>query len=66
MLSHDENEKDIVEIPKTSLRKLDVRPVSTIDEVLELALTKMPKTLPAAIEAKKDTSSNARDGVTTH
>ena len=66
VLIPDENEKDLVDIPKVILRKLDVHPVSTIDEALELALTKMPKPLPAAIEAKKDASNKARDGVTTH
>ncbi len=40
-----ENEKDLVEIPKNILSKLDVRPVRWIDEVLELALTKMPAPL---------------------
>ena len=66
VLIPEENEKDLVDIPKTILRKLEVHPVSTIDEVLELALTRMPKPLPAAIEAKKDASSNTGDGVTTH
>ena len=66
VLIPDENEKDLVDIPKVILRKLDVHPVSNIDEVLELALTKMPKPLPAAIESKKDASSDAGDGVTTH
>ena len=66
VLIPDENEKDLVDIPKVILRKLDVHPVSNIDEVLELALTKMPKPLPAAIKSKKDASSDAGDGVTTH
>ena len=38
-----DNEKDLVEIPRNIIRKLDVRPVSTVDEVLNLALTEMPK-----------------------
>jgi ATP-dependent Lon protease len=37
-----ENEKDLVEIPKNILSKLDVKPVRWIEEVLELALTEMP------------------------
>jgi len=37
-----ENEKDLVEIPKNILSKLDIKPVRWIDEVLELALTEMP------------------------
>jgi len=66
VLIPDENEKDLVEIPKAILRKLDVHPVSTIDDVLELALTEMPEPLPAAIEAKKDAPGEAGDVVTTH
>ncbi len=66
VLIPEENEKDLVEIPKVILRKLDVHPVSTIDDVLELALTEMPKPLPAAIETKKDASGKAGDAVTTH
>jgi len=38
-----ENEKDLVEIPKNILSKLEVKPVRWIDEVLELALTEMPE-----------------------
>ena len=37
-----ENEKDLVEIPKNILSKLDIKPVRWIEEVLELALTEMP------------------------
>jgi ATP-dependent Lon protease len=40
-----ENEKDLVEIPKNILTKLDVKPVRWIDEVLELALIEMPDPL---------------------
>jgi ATP-dependent Lon protease len=66
VLIPEENEKDLVEISKVILRKLDVHPVSTVDQVLELALTEMPKPLPAAIEGKKDESGKAGDVVTTH
>ncbi len=41
-----QNEKDLVEIPKQSLRQLKMYPVTTMDEVLEHALT------PAAIIEK--------------
>ncbi|MGD9020813.1 MAG: endopeptidase La, partial [Lysobacterales bacterium] len=47
-----ENEKDLADIPKNILRKLDIRPVSTVDEVLEVALVEMPEAVPQAIEAK--------------
>jgi len=66
VLIPEENEKDLVEISKVILRKLDVHPVSTVDQVLELALTEMPKPLPAAIESKKDEAGKAGDVVTTH
>jgi ATP-dependent Lon protease len=44
-----ENEKDLADIPKNILRKLDIRPVSTIDEVLEIALVEYPVPIPAAV-----------------
>ena len=47
--------------------KLEVRAVSTIDQVLELALTDVPKPLPAvAIEAKKPAEGEAASATTTH
>ncbi len=67
VLIPEENEKDLVDIPKAILRKLEVLPVSTIDDVLKLALTEMPKPLPvAAAQAKKDTLDKAEEIVTTH
>jgi ATP-dependent Lon protease len=39
----EENEKDLVEIPKNIKSKLDIRPVRWIDEVLEIALVEMPE-----------------------
>jgi ATP-dependent Lon protease len=39
----EENEKDLVEIPKNIKSRLDIRPVRWIDEVLEIALTEMPE-----------------------
>jgi ATP-dependent Lon protease len=44
-----ENEKDLADIPKNILRKLDIRPVTTIDEVLEIALVEFPVPLPDAV-----------------
>ena len=38
-----DNEKDLVEIPKNIKDKLDIIPVKWIDEVLEIALEKMPE-----------------------
>jgi ATP-dependent Lon protease len=67
VLIPDENEKDLVDMPKAIMKKLEVRPVSTIDEVLENALVEMPTPLPAsAIESKKSAEGDAADAVTTH
>ncbi|MDT8453287.1 MAG: endopeptidase La [Gammaproteobacteria bacterium] len=44
IIPHD-NEKDLVEIPKNILSKLDVKPVRWIDEVLEIALEEVPTPL---------------------
>jgi ATP-dependent Lon protease len=66
VLIPDENEKDLAEIPKAILRKLEVKAVSTIDEVLQLALTDSPKPLPAPIEPKKSAESKKESTVTTH
>lgn len=40
-----ENEKDLVEIPKNIKQKIEIIPVRWIDEVLQLALVKMPEPL---------------------
>jgi ATP-dependent Lon protease len=44
-----ENEKDLADIPKNILRKLDIRPVTTIDEVLEIALVEFPAPPPGTV-----------------
>jgi len=62
----EENEKDLVEIPKVILKKLEIHPVATIDEVLKLALLEMPEPLPTAIESKKTEAAKTEDAVTTH
>lgn len=61
-----ENEKDLAEIPKNILRKLKIHPVSTIDEVLEIALVEKPQPLPAAVEAKASLADVAEKGVRPH
>jgi ATP-dependent Lon protease len=45
VLIPEENEKDLVDIPKNIQAKLDIRPVRWIDEVLSLALVHAPKPL---------------------
>jgi ATP-dependent Lon protease len=56
VLIPEENRKDLVEIPKNVIGKLDIRPVRWIDEVLEVALASRPQPLaevpPVAHEAK--------------
>ncbi len=66
VLIPEENEKDLVEIPKAILKKLDIRPVSTIDQVLEYALTSMPQPLPAKVESEKLTRKEVENAVLTH
>ncbi|MEJ8566852.1 endopeptidase La [Elongatibacter sediminis] len=66
VLIPEENEKDLVEIPKAVLNKLEIHPVSTVDEVLKLALTEMPKPLPAALEADKPGRAKGEKAVLTH
>ena len=48
-----DNEKDLSEIPKNIKQKLEIIPVQWIDEVLEVALVKMPEPLgdPAVVGA---------------
>jgi ATP-dependent Lon protease len=57
----EENEKDLVDIPKNIKAKLDIRPVRWIDEVLEIALTHMPEPL-AGESAPKVTAASKRGG----
>jgi len=47
-----ENEKDLADIPKNILRKLDIHPVTVIDEVLKIALVEMPKPVPDSVKTK--------------
>jgi ATP-dependent Lon protease len=54
VLIPDENVKDLAEIPDKIKSKLEIKPVKRIDEVLELALQRLPEpraeTTPAAVE----------------
>jgi ATP-dependent Lon protease len=45
VLIPEENRKDLVEMPKNIMAKLDIKPVRWIDQVLELALLKLPTPL---------------------
>lgn len=46
MIIPKENEKDLAEIPESARKKLEIVPVATIDEVLRIALQRMPEPLP--------------------
>lgn len=52
-----DNEKDLAEVPETVKKSLEIRPVKWIDEVLSLALERMPEPLPDA--ADEDEGENA-------
>ena len=38
-----ENKKDLIEVPKTILKSMEIIPVKNVDEVLKVALTKQLK-----------------------
>jgi ATP-dependent Lon protease len=66
-----ENEKDLVEIPKNIKSRLDIRPVRWIDEVLEIALAEMPEsahtgTEPGAADKAKGKGTSRRREVHHH
>ena len=56
----------LADIPKVILKKLEIHPVSNVDEVLKLALTRMPE--PLAVVPPSEKAKPAKDGdlVTTH
>lgn len=56
-----ENEKDLAEIPQRIKKGLEIRPVQWIDEVLELALERLPeaKNGQGSAPGKPDSSENA-------
>ena len=53
-----ENEKDLADIPKTVLEKLEIKPVQWIDDVLAIALQSMPAPLDKG--AKSETTSRGK------
>ncbi len=62
-----ENEKDLAEIPKNVLRKLEILPVEWIDEVLELALTRSPcEPQPVADDDRAAVQSNSETEIRPH
>ena len=59
IIPHD-NEKDLVDIPKNIMSKLDIKPVRWIDEVLEIALEKMPTPLEDNSASSRKTSTKGK------
>jgi len=49
----EENRKDLVELPKNIQESLDIKPLRWIDQVLEVALERMPKPLADTPEGGK-------------
>ena len=72
VLIPDENAKELVEIPDDIKSNLDIRPVKWIDQVLDVALTRLPAGADEQVEEARVESSDAgdddvdRNGLTTH
>jgi len=71
VLIPEENRKDLVEMPKNILAKLDIKPVRWIDQVLELALLELPTPLEEKSASDRKASAQAkgkksRDGLLHH
>jgi ATP-dependent Lon protease len=71
VLIPEENRKDLVEMPKNILAKLDIKPVRWIDQVLEVALLELPTPLEEkpASDRKASTQGKgkkSRDGLRHH
>ncbi len=61
-----ENEKDLAEIPRNIKRKLEIRPVSEIDEVLKVALAGMPEPRLPSSEADQPRLQEPESAVRAH
>ena len=61
----EENVKDLVEMPDTIKGRIEIRPVKWIDQVLELALERMPEPLPEhkPVEVAPEVVSSGKDAV---
>ena len=59
VLIPDENKRDLKEIPDNIKRDLDIKPVKWIDEVLLLALARMPEPIPEMIENEAEAGSES-------
>jgi ATP-dependent Lon protease len=61
VLIPEENEKELVEIPKNIKQKLEIRVVRWIDQVLEIALNALPEPLSTSSEKPVTTQSKKAD-----
>ncbi len=52
----EENVKDLAEIPDTIKNRIEIRPVKWIDQVLEIALERIPEPLPEPVVAEAQPS----------
>jgi len=71
VLIPEENKKDLAEMPKNILAKLDIKPVRWIDQVLEYALVKLPTPLEEKSASSRKASTQGkgkknRDSVRPH
>jgi ATP-dependent Lon protease len=71
VLIPEENKKDLAEMPKNILAKLDIKPVRWIDQVLEFALVKLPTPLEEKSASSRKASNQGkgkknRDSVRPH
>ena len=68
VLIPDENQRELKEIPDNIKIDLDIRPVKWIDEVLEIALQRMPKPLDGVVIPKPEstTDSDENHRISTH
>ncbi|QKK02272.1 MAG: endopeptidase La [Pseudomonadota bacterium] len=67
VLIPEENEKDLVEIPQRIKKDLDIRPVTWIDEVLDLALVQSPQSDVAVdVESPAGNQKTSESGVRAH
>ena len=55
----EKNKRDLVDVPKEILDTLDVRPVSTVEEVLKIALQPGPAVTPAQLEVTRPVTTPA-------
>lgn len=66
VLIPEENVRDLREIPENVKTGLEIRPVSTIDEVLSIALTEAPKPLPPVVPVVAASASAAKSKAARH